>query len=98
MIGKCSSGALSAGTEIIQLRHTARHLGLGPLLAAALAALAEGHSARAIAQLTRLDDVMATNAVGGAGTNAVLRGRASILVLAATLTRHGSCFDTEARA
>ena len=51
--------ALSAGSEIIHLQRIARHLGLGPQLDAALAALAEGDSARAIAQLSRLDDVLA---------------------------------------
>jgi uncharacterized membrane protein YccC len=90
--------ALSVGCEIIQLRRIARHLGLGPQLDAALAALAEGHSPAAIAQLTRLDDVLAADAVGGPGTNIVLRARASILVLAESLTKHGTYFDTEARA
>jgi uncharacterized membrane protein YccC len=90
--------ALSAGCEIIHLQHIARHLGFSPQLDAALAALAEGHSARAIAQLSRLGDVLATDAVGELGTNAVLRARASILVLAETLTKHGAYFDTEARA
>jgi uncharacterized membrane protein YccC len=90
--------ALSAGSEIIQLRRIARHLGLGPQLDAALTALAEGHSVRAIAQLTRLDDVLVTDAADGPATNTVLRARASILVLAESLTEHGSYFDTEARA
>jgi hypothetical protein len=90
--------ALSAGCEIIHLECIARHLDLGPRLSAVLASLAESHGARAIAQLTRLDGVLATDAVSGPGTNAALRARASILVLAEVLTKHGAYFDTEAGA
>jgi uncharacterized membrane protein YccC len=64
--------ALSVGSEIIHLRHTARDLGLGSKLGAAIAALANGHSAAAIAQLSRLDAVLATDAVDGPGITAVL--------------------------
>ena len=74
--------ALPAGSEIIHLRHTARHLGLGSNLGAKLAVLAKGHSAQAIAQLSRLDDALAANAVGGRGTEAILRARATALIFA----------------
>ena len=89
--------ALSVGTEIIRLRHIARHLGIGPQLDAVLAVLAEGHTARAIARLSRLDDVLAADAADGPGEETVLRLRASILVLADVLARHGAYFDTGAR-
>jgi uncharacterized membrane protein YccC len=89
--------ALSAGSEIIHLERLARHLGLGPKLDAALAALAEGHSARAITQFSGLDDVLAADAADGPGTAAVLQARAGILVLAEALTKHGAYFDAGAR-
>ncbi|HSZ94638.1 MAG TPA: FUSC family protein [Acetobacteraceae bacterium] len=88
---------LSAGSEIIYLRHIAHDLGLGPKLDAALAALAEGHSGRAIARLTRLDDVLATDDADGPEPTEVLRARASILVLAEALTKHSAYFDAEAQ-
>ena len=88
--------ALSLGHGIIHLRHIAHDLdlGLGPKVDAALA---DGHSARAVAQLTRLDQVLATDAADGPRMAVILRARASILVLADALTRHGAYFDTEAR-
>ncbi len=89
--------ALSAGSEIIQLRHAAPHLGLGPQLGAALAALAEADSARAIALLSRLDRLVA-DAAGGPPTQFVLRVRSSILVLSEALSKHSEYFDGEARA
>ena len=89
--------ALSVGHEIIHLRHIAHDLGLGPKVDAALAALADGHSARAIAQLTRLDHVLASDVADGPVKATVLRARASILVLADVLARHGAYFDTGAR-
>jgi hypothetical protein len=87
--------ALSAGSEIVHLRHIAPELGLGPKLDLAMAALAEGHSARAIAQLSQLDDVLATDVPGG---EAVLRARGSILVLSEALAKHAPYFDAGARA
>jgi hypothetical protein len=90
--------ALSVGSEIIRQRQIAPGLGLGPKLGSVLAALAEGHSARAIAQLFLLDDFLATDAAGGPSRQAVLRARGSILVLTETLTKHAAYFDAEARA
>ncbi len=89
--------ALSAGSEIIHLHRIAHDLGLAPKLGVALAALAEGHSAQAIARLSRLDDILASHAADGPATAAVLRARASILVLAEALTKHGAYFDAGAR-
>ena len=89
--------ALSAGSEIIHLHRIARHLGLAPKLGVALAALVGGHSTQAIALLSRLDDILASHAADGPATAAVLRARASILVLAEALTKHGAYFDAGAR-
>jgi uncharacterized membrane protein YccC len=89
--------ALSVGSAIIHLRRITHDLGLGSKLDAALAALAEGRSARAIARLARLDDVLAIDAADGPGTKDVLRARASILVLTEALTKHGAYFDAGAR-
>jgi uncharacterized membrane protein YccC len=81
---------LSLGTEIIRLRPIARSLGLGADLEDALAAVAEGRSAIAIARLKRLDGALA-----GLGTTdtAALRGRGSILVVSEVLTKHPEYFD-----
>jgi Fusaric acid resistance protein family len=89
--------ALSAGSEVIHLQRIARRVGLGLKLDAVLAAIAGGHSAQAIVQLSRLDDVLAADAADGPGTAAVLSTRASILVLAEALTKHGAYFDAGAR-
>jgi uncharacterized membrane protein YccC len=89
--------ALAAGHEIIHLQRMARSLGLASQLDAALAELAEGHSARVIAELFRLDDALATDATDRAGTTAVLRARAGILALAEALTKHSAYFDAGAR-
>ncbi len=89
--------ALSVGSEIDHLRHIAHDLSLGPKLDPALAALADGHSARAIARLTRLDEVLATDAADGPGHAADLRARANILVLTEALAKHGAYFDAGAR-
>ena len=90
--------ALAAGSEIIKLRHGCRYLGLGAKLETALAALAHAESARAVAQLSAIDAMLATDAAGGVPRQAVLRARGSILVLSQALTQHASYFDAEARA
>ena len=76
----------------------AQDLGLGPRLDAALAALAEGHTARAIARLSQLDGGLATDTADGPGNASVLRARASIVVLTEALTKHSAYFDAGARA
>lgn len=90
--------ALSVGNAIIQVRGIARHIGHGPKLDAALAALAEGDSARAIAQFSRLDAALATDAAGEPPSQAVLRVRGEILALSEALARHAAYFDAEASA
>ena len=89
---------LSAGSEIIHLRRITGQLGHGPALDAALAALAAGGSARAIAQLFRLDAVLAAGAASGTPGRAVLRARGGILVLSEALAKHAAYFDGEAAA
>ncbi|MBV8664559.1 MAG: FUSC family protein [Hyphomicrobiales bacterium] len=89
--------ALSAGSEIVRLRPAARHLGFGPQIGAALAALAEGDSARAIDRLSRLEQSLAADAAD-TPMQTVLRSRASIVVLSEALAKHAVYFDGEARA
>jgi uncharacterized membrane protein YccC len=87
---------LSVGSEIVYLQRFAQKFGLGANLGAALVALAEGHSASAITHLSRLDEVLAANPAGGAGTQDVLRARGRILVVSEALTRHAAYFDAGA--
>jgi uncharacterized membrane protein YccC len=89
--------ALSVGSEIIHLQRNVRPLGLGLRLDAALEALAEGHTARAVTRLTQLDDGLAADTADAPGNAAILRARASILVLAEALTKHRAYFDAGAR-
>jgi uncharacterized membrane protein YccC len=85
--------AFSVGTEIIRLRRIALHLRFAEKLGVALAALAEGRSTQAIAQLFRLDDLLAARATGEPPNQDALRARGSILVLTETLTEHAAWFD-----
>lgn len=64
--------ALAVGSEIVRLRHTAHRLSLGDHLDPALAALAQGNSANAIAQLARLDATLAVRGGAGPSTQAAL--------------------------
>jgi uncharacterized membrane protein YccC len=89
--------ALSVGSKIIQLQDDARRLGLGADLGAAIAAVAQGDSAIAIANLARLDEVLAAaDAAGGPGAQTALRARAKILALSEALTEHAAYFDAGA--
>jgi uncharacterized membrane protein YccC len=90
--------ALSVGNEIIQLRHIARQLDLGPGLDAALEALAQGNSAIATTHFTLLDHALASLPGAGARAMAALRGRGSILTILEALTQHAAYFDAEALA
>jgi uncharacterized membrane protein YccC len=90
--------AFSAGCEIVQLRQIARPLGLGGKLDTALAALAEGRSAKAIVRLSHLDAVLAAIAPGESARQVVLRARGSILALSQALAEHAAYFDAEASA
>src|SRR5205814_296131 len=83
--------ALSVGTEITQLRHIGRRMGLGSELDAALDALRRGDIGLATAHLDRLDEALAARS--GA---AALRARGSILALTEVLTQHATYFEAGA--
>ncbi len=85
--------ALAVGHEIIRLRHLVHRLGADADLEPALAALAQGESARAAAHLARLDAALAGRAGDRPARETVLRGRGSIIVLCEALTRHASYFN-----
>jgi hypothetical protein len=88
--------ALSVGNEVIRLRQSAPRLGLGTDLEAALAALAQGHSAIATARLTRLDRYLASRPATGPESQLALRARSNILAISEALTQHASYFDAGA--
>jgi uncharacterized membrane protein YccC len=90
--------ALSVGSEIIQLRHAALHLGAAAELDAALATLAQGNSAVTIARLHQLDQRVASNPDSAPDPATALRARGRILVITEALAEHALYFDTEATA
>jgi len=83
--------ALSVGSEIIQLRRIAPHLGLDPELNAAFEAVARGDSAMAITRLGRLDGALAARP-DAAG----LQARGRILAISEGLIQHATYFDAGA--
>src|SRR5262249_13173041 len=85
--------ALWVGSEIINLRRIAPQLGLGAELGAALAALAQGHSAAATAQFAGLDRRLAALAESGPQAFLALRTRAMVLLVHDALVQHGAYFD-----
>jgi hypothetical protein len=85
--------ALSAGTEIIRLHRIVRRLGLAAGLKPALKALAQGHSSLAIAELTRLDQDLATKPKAGAALRLALRARGNLLALSEVLAQHALYFE-----
>jgi uncharacterized membrane protein YccC len=85
--------ALFIGTVIIRLRDVAPRLGLDADLAAALAALADGNSAHATAQLARVDRRLALVADRDSLAPLALQARSNILALADALTLYASYFD-----
>jgi uncharacterized membrane protein YccC len=85
--------ALSVGSEIIQLRHIARRLGLGTDLDPALAAVAGGNAASANAHLARLDAVLAARGNAGPLAQTVLRARGNILGVSEVLTQYANYFN-----
>jgi uncharacterized membrane protein YccC len=90
--------ALSVGSEIFQLRHLTSRVGAAAELEAALAALAQGNSAIAVARLRQLDRQLAFAPDAGADEATALRVRARILVLGEALSEHASYFDGGGRA
>jgi hypothetical protein len=89
-----------ADTQPAPREFVRRVVALDPVIDQTLgeSALAKGHSAQAIAQLSRLDDALAANAVGGQGTEAILQARGSILILSEVLAKHAAFFDHGAQA
>jgi uncharacterized membrane protein YccC len=88
--------ALSVGTEMIHLRHTASGLGAAAQLEAALKAFARANGASAIARLSQLGHRLAAEAEPD--TAVVLRARGRILVICEALAAHSSYFSAGAAA
>jgi uncharacterized membrane protein YccC len=88
--------ALSIGSEIVRLRNDAHCLAadlgeespFGAHLEVALIAVAQGNSATAIANLARLDELLADRSAGATRVRTSPRMRASILALSETLDDH----------
>jgi uncharacterized membrane protein YccC len=86
--------ALTAGREIIALRAIARRPDLSADLEPALAAIAQGESARATIYLARLEKVLAAGANADLPAQADMRARGHIIALSDVLKRHAEYFDT----
>jgi uncharacterized membrane protein YccC len=90
--------ALSAGTEIVRLRHVALRSDLPHELDAALDAVARGDSVVATERLAQLDQTLAALPSTSAGLRLTLRARGSILAVSEALAQHASYFDAGAPA
>ncbi|HTO78347.1 MAG TPA: FUSC family protein, partial [Methylocystis sp.] len=92
--------ALAAGAEIIRLRGVGASLGAGSAFEPALAALAQGKSAVATAQLSLVGALLHPRPGAGVEAEAslALKARASILAITCGLSEHASYFDGEDRA
>jgi uncharacterized membrane protein YccC len=90
--------ALSVGSNIIQLRHTAPRLAVISGLDRALEAFIHGKSSVAIARLHQLDQRIASNLEAAAEPTIALRARSRILVISEALAEHAAYFDAEATA
>jgi uncharacterized membrane protein YccC len=88
---------LSVGSAIIELRRNARQIGEAAELDAAWQAIAQGHSADAVARLRQLERRLAI-ASDEMDTAVVLRARGWMQVVAEALAEHGSYFDSGASA
>jgi len=89
--------ALSVGIDLLKLRHAAGRLGLGKELHTALAALAQGDSTVATAQLVSLDHILASIPDADPSTeDLAMRARASILGITQILTLNSAYFDAGA--
>lgn len=85
--------ALSAGTEIIHLCHTAPSFAFGSDLDAALDALARGSSGAAASLFAGLDSRLASLSGTEAEVFLALQARGSILVIIEALTEHAAYFE-----
>ena len=90
--------ALFIGTEIIRLRRIVPPLGLGAELTAALAALVQGNSTAATAQLALIERRLAAAADQESLAPLALRAGSRLLALADALTQYGPNFDAGATA
>jgi uncharacterized membrane protein YccC len=88
---------LSVGSAIIELRRSARQIGAAAELASAWQAIAQGHSAAAVARLRQLEHRLAI-ASDEMDMTVVLGARSRMVVVAEALAEHGSYFDTGASA
>lgn len=86
--------AISVGAEIIKLRRMARRFDIGPDLAAALDAVAEGESGEAIRSLAQIDCSLAAFPDVGRCAVARLRARGGILAISEALAQHRAYFDS----
>jgi uncharacterized membrane protein YccC len=85
--------ALSVGSEIINLRRIAAHLGVTAELDAALNDIALGHSTGTIAKLRQFDDRLASAHETGTEAAIALRGRGRVLIVSEAIAEHGNYFD-----
>ena len=83
--------ALSAGSNIIRLRHLGPRFGLSHDLGVALDALARGHCTMATAKLAEIDTTLTSRP-----EEAALRARGLILAISGALTQHAAYFDAGA--
>jgi uncharacterized membrane protein YccC len=86
--------ALSAGSEILQLRQITSWLRLSADLDPAVEAVAAGKCENATAHLSRLDAALAVADGVEEVRQTCLRARGSILVLSEVLTQHATYFDS----
>ena len=87
---------LDVGSALLQLREEEARLALRPELDDSLAALAEGRSAMARTRLGDLEHRLASQPDRGLRADAVLRARASILVISEGLGEHPAVFEAGA--
>jgi uncharacterized membrane protein YccC len=88
--------ALSVGTEIIRLRHTARRIHLGADIDDALEGVARRQSALATERLARIYNALDVVPVAGPKASMTLRAQGSIRAISEALVRHAPYFDSEA--
>jgi uncharacterized membrane protein YccC len=92
----CMVAALTAGVELIELKHRIAQVGIGTC-ASIQAAMAARQSTLACQELIRLDERLARLQPTPPAARSVLRARAAVLALRETLGDFGSYFDDDAR-
>ena len=89
--------ALAVGNELLELRRLSSQLGFEVEFNSVLAAVTEGESAAALANLALLDNRLATLDHSEPAPFPALRARAKLLVLSEALTQHSEYFNAGAR-